>query len=67
MKVTNFVAGDVEHSRIMCKKNFTKIFSRTLQSQKFDCHRNMDFFLPKHHPFLVFGGSKESQGRVLRD
>ena len=58
-------------SRIMCKKNFTKIFtkifSRILQSQKFDCHRNMDIFLPKHRPFSMFGGSKESQGRALRD
>ena len=58
-------------SGIMCKKNFTKIFpiffSRMLQSQNFECRRNMDIFLPKQHPFLVFSSSNESQDRVLQD
>ena len=35
-------------SAIMCKKNFTKIFtnffSRIVQSQNFERHRNLDFF-----------------------
>jgi hypothetical protein len=58
-------------SKIMCKKNFTKIFtknfSRIFQSQKLERHRNMDFFLSQHHPFLVFSSSNESQHRVLQD
>ena len=58
-------------SRIMCKKNFTKIFtihfSIMFQSQNLERHRNMNFFISKHHPFLVFSGSNESQLRVLQD
>ena len=58
-------------SRIMCKKNFTKIFTKffftMFQSQKLERHRNMDFFLSQHHPFLVFKCSNESQHRVLQD
>ena len=58
-------------SRIMCKKNFTKIFtkffSRIFQSQKLERHRNMNFCLSKHHPFEVFSSSFESQDRVLEE
>jgi hypothetical protein len=56
---------------MLCKKNFTKIFtthfSRIFQSQKLERHRNMNFFLSQHHPFLVFSSSNESQHRVLQD
>ena len=58
-------------SKIIRKKNFTKIFtikfSRIFQSQKLEHHRNMIFFLSQHHPFLVFSSSNESQHRVLQD
>ena len=49
-------------SRIMCKKNFTKIFtklfSRTVQSQKLECRCNIDIFLPKHHFWCLVAQKK---------
>ena len=69
--MANFFAQYVEQSQELCVKKFTKIFtkffSRMLQSQNFERRRNMDIFLPKQHPFLVFSSSNESQDRVLQD
>jgi hypothetical protein len=66
-----FCSGCRTLSRILCKKNFYENFyenfSRIFQSQKFERHRNSNFFQTQHHPFLVFSSSNESQHRVLQD
>jgi hypothetical protein len=66
-----FCSGCRTLSRILWKKNFYENFyenfSRIFQSQNFERHRNSNFFLTQHRPFLVFSSSNESQHRVLQD